>query len=167
MTWSMPTWSATASAVAVLSPVTIHTCRPRAFSWATASAASGLTVSATVTRPARAPSTATYIGVPPAAAARAASPASGAVSTPRLAMCAWLPTATLVEAMVALMPCPGWAAKSVAGCRARPRSRAAVTMASPTGCSLPTSAEATRASSSSDSWPWEGLDVLEGRVGRG
>ena len=48
MTWSMPTWPATACAVAALSPVTIQTSRPRAFSWATASAASGLTVSATV-----------------------------------------------------------------------------------------------------------------------
>ena len=52
MTWSMPTSAATVWAVAALSPVTIQTCRPRAFSWATASAASGLTVSATVTRPA-------------------------------------------------------------------------------------------------------------------
>ena len=40
---------------------------------------------------------------------------------PRAAMCAWLPTAMLVDAIVALMPCPGWAAKSVAGCKVRPR----------------------------------------------
>ena len=30
-------------------------------------------------------------------------------------MCAWLPTATLRLVDVAVMPCPGWAAKSVAG----------------------------------------------------
>ncbi len=47
---------------------------------------------------------ATYIGVPPAAAARAARSASGVVSTPRVAMCAWLPTAMLLEVMAAVMP---------------------------------------------------------------
>ena len=61
----MPTWAATACAVAALSPVIIQTSRPSALSWAMASADSGLTVSATVITAASSPSTATYIGVSP------------------------------------------------------------------------------------------------------
>ena len=48
----MPTWRAIASAVARLSPVSIQTSRPSAFSCATASRDSGLSVSATAIRPA-------------------------------------------------------------------------------------------------------------------
>ena len=66
----MPTCSAIAAAVAALSPVSIHTCRPRPCSWATASR--GLRLDGVGdgehARPA-APSTATNIGVRPAAAA--------------------------------------------------------------------------------------------------
>ena len=65
----MATSAATARAVAALSPVSIHTSRPSAFSWATALAESGLTGSATTIRPAASASTAANIGVWPAAAA--------------------------------------------------------------------------------------------------
>ena len=34
MTWSMPTWDAMVCAVSALSPVSTHTSRPSAFSWA-------------------------------------------------------------------------------------------------------------------------------------
>ena len=93
-TWSMPTAEAMACAVAVLSPVSIHTSSPSAFSWAMASAEVGFTVSATATRPARVPSTATYIGVCPLAARAAASSASGVVSTPTRSISLAFPTAT-------------------------------------------------------------------------
>ena len=63
------------------------------------------------------------------------------------------PTATARPSTRAVMPWPATASKSTAGASWRPVSRAAPTMASATGCSLPTSAEATRDRSSSVSQP--------------
>ena len=59
-------------------------------------------------------------------------------------MWAWLPTATAALVDVGGDAVSGEGVEVGGGGRVRPRSRAAVTMASPTGCSLPTSAEATR-----------------------
>ena len=103
-TWVIPTWAATAFAVAALSPVIIHTSRPRASSWAIASADSGFTVSATVITAARSPSTATYIGVSPRDAASRATSRSGSTVVPARSIIASLPTCTCRPATWASSP---------------------------------------------------------------
>ena len=136
----MPTSPATTRAVVSWSPVTIQTSRPRSCRPATAAAEVGLTVSATSRRPAYAPSTATR--TPPPSA-----------STPWAARWALLPARTVRPPTSAVTPWPGVDSKLATAGSTRPRTLAARTIASPTGCSLPTSAAATRASSSSASHP--------------
>ena len=150
-TWSIAASAATDRAVAALSPVSIHTSRPSAFSWATAPAESGLTGSATTIRPAASPSTAANIGVWPAAAAGPAAGVSAVTSMPASVRSAALPTRTRRPWTVASMPRPGIAVKRSTAGSARSRSRAAVTIAAPSGCSLPVSAAATIASSAAAS----------------
>jgi len=106
ITWSMPTWSATARAVAPLSPVSIQTSRPSAFSCATASADSSLTGSATTTTPAGTPSTAASIGVRPADAASTAKGFRISASMPSAARKAALPTSTRWPATPASLTAP-------------------------------------------------------------
>ena len=160
----MATSAATACAVAALSPVSIHTSRPSAFSWATAPAESGLTGSATTIRPTASASTAANIGVWPAAAAWLACGVSAVTSMPASVRSAALPTRTRRPSTVASMPRPGMAVKRSTGGSARPRSRAAVTIAAPSGCSLPVSAAATIASRDAAShWPAVWIRVTAGR----
>ena len=119
----MPTSAAIACAVAALSPVSIHTSRPSAFSWATASAESGLTGSATTIRPAASASTAANMGVWPLAAAWSASAVNVVMSMPASVRSAALPAKTRWPSTVASMPRPGTAVKRSSGGSARSRGR--------------------------------------------
>src|SRR5437867_11318293 len=141
-TRSMPTSLATAAAVRGLSPVIITTSRPMTLSADTASRACFFTVSATAMTPTTVPPTATNMGVRPASASRAVSASRPATLRPSTSITRRLPTRTGWPFTVARMPCPGTAAKPLSGSSAMRNSRAIFAMASPIGCSEPSSADA-------------------------
>ena len=155
-TRSIPTWRAIASAVRRLSPVRIAVSSPIRLSAATASRAWGFSVSAQATRPASAPSTATSIAVLPSDSSAWSRPSSPAVSSPRRAMSRRVPSRIFRPRQSASTPWPGMAWKESGRATSRPRSRAARTMASPSGCSEATSATAAQRSTSSGGNPSEG-----------
>ena len=75
-----------------------------------------------------------------------------------------MPTRTRRPSTVASMPRPGMAVKRSTAGNARSRSRAAATIAAPSGCSLPVSAAATIASRDAAShWPAVRIRVTAGR----
>ena len=93
------------------------------------------------------------MAVRPAAAACSAAATSGVTSTPRAAISARLPTRTARPSTAASTPWPGTASNECSAGTRRPRSAAAPTIAWATGCSLPASAAATRASTASSVQP--------------
>ena len=149
----MPTCRATAFAVRGLSPVIITTSSPRSCRARIATAESGRTVSATATSPAGRPSMATYIGVLPSSASRSAWASSSPVAMSASRSSRALPMSSSRASTVARTPLPVTESKVVTAGRSRPLSRAPATMAPASGCSLSTSAAATRRSSSSWSCP--------------
>src|SRR5215208_174540 len=156
-TRSMPSSPATDSAVRPLSPVSMTTSSPIRRSRSTASLDSSRTTSATATRPATSPSTATNIGVFPEAvnsSKRDARPSSG---TPDSSMSLRLPTTTVFPQTVARTPCPVRASKVSGSGTSRPRSIAPATIASPRGCSLRRSAATATTRSSSPERPSKGI----------
>ena len=152
----MPTARATASAVCRLSPVIITTSRPRRRIASTAERDSGFTWSATATRPAKRPSTAANIGVFPSPASRAASASAPCIATSRERRSRAFPRSRARPSTRASIPCPAIALNPVASVSATPRSDAPRTMASPSGCSLPRSADATKRRSSASPTPSAG-----------
>ena len=104
--------------------------------------------SATAMTPASAPSTATYIGVLPSPASRATSSAIDATSTAHACISAALPTASPCPPTAPVAPRPVSDANCSGTVSDSPRSRAARTMASASGCSLIVSSDATSATSS-------------------
>ena len=141
----MPTSRAIASAVARLSPVSIQTSSPSASSCATASRDSGLSVSATAIRPA-----ACAVDGDVHRASRRPAPAPSArvrqrrrAATPARSISARLPSSDRRGPRpCARTPLPVIDWNASAGGRSSPSSRARATIASPSGCSEPTSAAA-------------------------
>ncbi len=162
-TRSIPTWAAIARAVFRESPVIIATSIPSLWSWAMAAALESFTTSATAMMPARTPSRATNIGVFPSPARRSISAVPGmaipdssislrfprstvrpstTASMPRPGMALKEEAAAFVAAAVPADPDPAWPGPAVPPGPLFEASAAALTMASPRGCSDPLSAEA-------------------------
>ena len=153
ITSSTPSARATAWAVVRLSPVSMTTRRPSAWSSRIASGVELLMGSATPTRPASAPSTARYITVCPSPRSASARAASADASTPCAASSRRLPSATRRPPAAPVIPCPAtdWKPSTRAG--VTPRSVAPARTAAASGCSLPCSRPAARASTSSSRNP--------------
>ena len=160
-TWSMPTSRAIASAVARLSPVSIHTSRPSACSCCDRLAPTR----AAACRPRRSgpagwPPTATYIGVAPARAS-----ASALLAEPvELDAVAVQQRAVAEQHLAGPRRAPGCPGRRTPGsappaAASSPSSRARATIASPSGCSEPTSAAAASRSRSCSLRPLVGHDL--------
>ena len=152
----IPTCAAMASAVAFVSPLSMTTSSPKPLSRATASADSGLTVSATPSTPTTCSSRTTTIGVRPARASSATRSAAPSMDSPACSTSLVLPTATHSPSTRARTPSPGadWKLSVVA--RPMPRSIAPSTTALAMGCSLARSTDAASLSSSSSARPFKG-----------
>ncbi len=127
----------------------ITTSRPISRIFAIASALDGLGMSATAMIPADRPSTATNIGVFPRVASASEVAASAPSPMPRSLMSAPLPRSTCFPPIRDSIPRPGSAWNASSGSADMPRSSARFTIASPSGCSEPFSAEAASWSSAS------------------
>ena len=160
----MPRWRATAFAVVQLSPVSMTTRMPCSLSAASASGVDGLTGSAMAKIAATRPSTPMKIAVAPSSRSRSASSASGATSTPCSARNFALPSGMRLPSTTPSAPLPVGESKSATGAVAIPRSSAARTMASASGCSLARSTLAASRSASSSLKPAAGtMAVTAGR----
>ena len=116
---------------------------------ATAAAASGFSVSATAISPETRPSTATNMGVLPCSASRSAASPRPSSAQARSSIKRRLPINTRAPATSASMPWPGRASKTPWSTSSRPAALARSTIASPSGCSDPRSAEAASVTSRS------------------
>ncbi len=148
-----------ASAVRWLSPVIMAVWSPIPCSSRMASTESSFSVSATATTPARVPLIATNMAVLASFSSRTSSASRGAGSKPCSPNSRREPTSTRSASTEAITPLPRTAWKSCGSHSISPCASAFSTMARPSGCSLPRSAEAARrnsAASSKDTSPGRG-----------
>ena len=136
-TSSMPRRTAIALAVVMPSPVAMMIRRPAALSVARASGVLALTGSDTASKPWSRPSTARYMTLAPSRRKASACGTRLSTAIPACCISTVLPSASERPATLPRTPMPEPDSKSVAPSSASPRSRAARTMASASGCSLP------------------------------
>src|SRR3989442_448240 len=153
-----------ASAVRRLSPVSMMTSIPIAFSERTASIECSFNVSATAITPATRPSTARIIAVLPASSIAWRTDSAASTGIPALTMSDRFPIRIRCSPMAARTPWPGIASKSLGSSSLTPFATAAWTIASPSGCSEPFSADAaSRRISASEIAPTGTTSVTDGR----
>ncbi|OIQ71294.1 hypothetical protein GALL_470890 [mine drainage metagenome] len=150
-TMSMPISRAMRSAVARLSPVSMATCTPLAWSAVTAGAEVGRTASATATRPISRPARATCTTVRPCPCSRCEAASRPFMSTLSSAINLSLPSSTVSPPSSARAPMPSTLVNAPAGSSARPRAR--LRIASASGCSENFSTAAAVFSRSSSAMP--------------
>ena len=152
-----------ASAVRRLSPVSRITSMRSRLSAAIASAASGLSVSATAMTPASPALAPTSIAVLPSLSRRVMCACAAETSIPSRWNRRRLPSSTALPSTVPRIPWPGIASKPSTFGNPSSRCLAALTIASPSGCSEPTStAAASRSTSASPRFPSGTISVTFG-----
>jgi hypothetical protein len=141
--------------------VAMITRMPEAFSVASASSVLALIGSDTASRPAALLSTASSITLAPSARSDSACAFSASTGTPSCVIGAVLPSASFLPATLPCTPMPVLDSNPSALSSTSPRSRAAFTMASANGCSLPWSRLAARRSTSFSANPAAALAVVQ------
>ena len=148
-TSSMPSFAPTALAVVRPSPVAITMRKPLACKVLMASSVVALMGSVTARMPASCLSTARCITLAPSLRRRSPSILSASVATPSCCINAVLPSTRCFPSTMPRTPIPLPDSKSSGLISSRPLARAALTMASAKGCSLPWSKLAARRRTSS------------------